>query len=204
MYNVVLASGAEQSDSVTPIHVRSYVYGLPWCSDSKESACNAGDLGLIPGWGRSPGEVNILSHVLFHYGLLQDIEYISLCYCHRMLFIYLKFSSLHMKNVKVSVTQLCPTLCSPMDCSLPGSSVHGILQARILERVPIPFSSRSSWHRDQTRVSRITGRYLPSEPPRKSNLYLLLPNSKFIPSPPSSPFSSHKFVFYVCLFVFYK
>ena len=36
-------------------------------------------------------------------------------------------------KVKVLVTQLCPTLCDPMDCSLPDSSVHGILQARILE-----------------------------------------------------------------------
>ena len=41
---------------------------------------------------------------------------------------------------KVLVTQLCSTLCDPMDCSLPGSSVHGILQARILEWVAIPFS----------------------------------------------------------------
>ena len=38
------------------------------------------------------------------------------------------------------VTQLCPTLCDPMDCSLPGSSVHGICQARTLEWVVIPFS----------------------------------------------------------------
>ena len=37
--------------------------------------------------------------------------------------------------MKVKVTQSCPTLCDPMDCSLPGSSVHRILQARILERV---------------------------------------------------------------------
>ena len=42
--------------------------------------------------------------------------------------------------VKVSVTQSCPTLCNPMDCSPPGSSGHGILQARILEWVVIPFS----------------------------------------------------------------
>ena len=38
------------------------------------------------------------------------------------------------------VTQLCPTLCKPMDCSLPGSSVHGIFQARLLEWVAIAFS----------------------------------------------------------------
>ena len=43
--------------------------------------------------------------------------------------------------VCVSVAQLCLTLCDPMDCSLPGSSVHGILQARILEWVTMPFSN---------------------------------------------------------------
>ena len=42
----------------------------------------------------------------------------------------------------VLVTQLCLTLCDPMDCSLPGSSVHGILQARILEWVAISFSHK--------------------------------------------------------------
>ena len=39
------------------------------------------------------------------------------------------------------VAQSCPTLCNPMDCSLPGSSIHGIFQARVLEWVPIAFSS---------------------------------------------------------------
>ena len=43
-------------------------------------------------------------------------------------------------RVKVFIRQSCPTLCNPMDCSLPGSSVHGVLQARILEQVAIPFS----------------------------------------------------------------
>ena len=46
--------------------------------------------------------------------------------------------------VCVLVTQLCPTLCDPMDCSLSGFSVHGILQARILEWVAIPFPRGSS------------------------------------------------------------
>ena len=48
----------------------------------------------------------------------------------------------------VLVTQLCLTLCDPMDCSLPGSFVHGILQARILEWVAISFSRGSSQPRD--------------------------------------------------------
>ena len=55
------------------------------------------------------------------------------------------------------VTQLCPTLCDPMDCSLPGSSIHGIVQARILEWVAIFFSRGSSQTRDQTEVSFIAG-----------------------------------------------
>ena len=42
------------------------------------------------------------------------------------------------------VTQLCSTLCDPMDCSPPGSSVHGVLLERILEWVAVPFPKRSS------------------------------------------------------------
>ena len=57
----------------------------------------------------------------------------------------------------VLVTQSCPTLCDPMDCSMPGSSVHGILQA-ILEWVAIPFSRGSSWLRNWIQVSCIAGR----------------------------------------------
>ena len=56
------------------------------------------------------------------------------------------------------VTQSCLTLCDPMVCSLPGSYVHGIFQARILEWVAISFSRKSSQPRDWTRVSRIVGR----------------------------------------------
>ena len=55
------------------------------------------------------------------------------------------------------VAQLCPTLCDPMDCSPPGSSVHGISQARILEWVAISFSRGSSQPRNRTSVSRIAG-----------------------------------------------
>ena len=57
------------------------------------------------------------------------------------------------------VAQLCPTLCNPMDCNLPGSPVHGIFQARVLEWVAISFSRRSSQPRDQTQVSSIAGRH---------------------------------------------
>ena len=51
-------------------------------------------------------------------------------------------------KVKVLVAQSCPTLCDLMDCSLPGSSVYGILQARIPQWVAMPFSRGSSQPRD--------------------------------------------------------
>ena len=65
--------------------------------------------------------------------------------------------SLLLKSVDESeseVAQSCPTLWNPLDYSLPGSSVHGIFQARVLEWVVISFSRGSSQPRDRTRVSR--------------------------------------------------
>ena len=56
-------------------------------------------------------------------------------------------------KVKVLVTQSCLTFCDSNNCSLPGSSVYGILQARILEWVIIPFSEGSSWLRVRTHAS---------------------------------------------------
>ena len=70
-------------------------------------------------------------------------------------------------GMKVLVAQSCPTLCDPMNSSLPGSSVHGILLARILEWVAIPFSRRSSGPRDQIGVSHIADGFLTIEPPEK-------------------------------------
>ena len=67
------------------------------------------------------------------------------------------------QKVKVKVAQSCPTLCDPMDYT-----VHGILQARILECVAFPFSRASSQPRDQTQVSRTAGRCF-TEPPGKPN-----------------------------------
>ena len=62
--------------------------------------------------------------------------------------------------LKVKVAPLCLTLCGPMDCSLPGSSVHGIFQARILEWVAIPSSRRSCQPRDWTQASHTGGGFL--------------------------------------------
>ena len=58
---------------------------------------------------------------------------------------------------EVKATQSCPTLCNPVDCT-----VHGILQARILEWVAFPYSRESSQPRDQTEVSCIAGRFFTS------------------------------------------
>ena len=59
---------------------------------------------------------------------------------------------------KSEVTQSCPTLCDPMDCSLPGSSVHGIFQAIVLGWIAISFSRGPSQPRDRTPVSHIVDR----------------------------------------------
>ena len=63
-----------------------------------------------------------------------------------------------MNREPCEVTQSCPSLCDSMDCNLPGSSVHGILQTRVLEWVAISFSREFSRPRDQTQVSRFAGR----------------------------------------------
>ena len=62
-------------------------------------------------------------------------------------------------KVKVLIAQSCPALCNPIDYNPPGSSVHEILQARILEWVTIPFSRGSSWPRDPTQVFCIADRF---------------------------------------------
>ena len=62
-------------------------------------------------------------------------------------------------HLRALVTQSCPTLCDPVDCSPPGSSVHGILQVRILERAATPFSRGSFRPRDQTWASCFAGRF---------------------------------------------
>ena len=77
------------------------------------------------------------------------------------------FLCLHVARVCAESLQSCPTLCDPMDRSPPGSSVHGILQARILEWVAISFSRGSSWPRDRIHISRnscIAGGFFTAEP----------------------------------------
>ena len=71
-----------------------------------------------------------------------------------------------------SAAQLCPSLGYPVDCSPPGTSVHGVSQARMLERVAIAFSRRSSRPRAGTCISCFAGRLFPTEPPGKPHLEL--------------------------------
>ena len=80
--------------------------------------------------------------------------------------IFTRAWSVNSKTIKQSrydcvfwVTQWCLTLCNPIDCSPPGSSSHGFLQARILEWVAIPFSRGSSQPRDRASVSCIAGEF---------------------------------------------
>ena len=80
--------------------------------------------------------------------------------------IFLHYIFIYMK-VKVKVAQSCLTLCNPMEYT-----VHGILQARILEWVALPFSRGSSQPRDQTQVSHISGVFLTSWAIREDHTYI--------------------------------
>ena len=93
------------------------------------------------------------SSFLFFCLCLQQKDKKTLCHVNLLLLCWIGLF-----DIGTEVAQSCPTLCDPMDCSLPGCSVHGIFQARVLEWVAISFSRRSSQPRDRTRVSHIVGR----------------------------------------------
>ena len=83
--------------------------------------------------------------------------------------------------------QFCPTLCDPMDCSLPDFSVLGILQARILEWVTVLFSRGSSQPRDLTQISCTAGRFFLSEPPGEQVTLIWSPSYLCASSHPPIP-----------------
>ena len=128
----------------------------------------AGDMGSIPGSGRSPGTGNgkslqysCLENPMDReawwatvHGVTKSQAQLSRYACIVALQCCIGFCC-----CSCLVTKSCPTLWDPVDCSLPGSFLHGILQARILEWVPISFSRGSSRTRDWTRVSGIAGRH---------------------------------------------
>ena len=87
-----------------------------------------------------------------------EVNFCNMCFIERKLVKnILNHLDFKPKRTISEVTQSCPNLCDPMDCSLPDSSIHGILQARILEWVAISFSRGSFQPTDRTCVSRIAG-----------------------------------------------
>ena len=103
------------------------------------------------------GVDNSLSQVIF----LCIVRYLAASFCstYNMPIALLPMSHFWQSKLTLVRTQLCPTLCNPMYCSPPGSSVYGIFQARILECVAIFSSRECSWFRDLTHVS-CTGRQI--------------------------------------------
>ena len=79
-----------------------------------------------------------------------------------------------------SVAQTCTILCNPMDDGLTSSSVHGILQARVLEQVAISISRGSSWPRDRTHVSCLADGFFSTEPPGNQYNEIEIMNSMII------------------------
>ena len=82
--------------------------------------------------------------------------------------------------MKVLVAQLCPVLCEPMDYNIPGSSVHGILQARKLECVAISFSKVFQIQGSNLGLLHWQAGFLPSEPPGKHHPLLFFLQNNFI------------------------
>ena len=140
----------------------SVLPSFPFGSAGKESVCNARDLGSIPWWGRSPEEGK--GYPLQYSGLENSMDYTVhgvaksrtwLSYFHfHFLLSQTPVSLLCMHACKL--LQSCPTHCEPMDCSPPGSSVRGILQARILRWGAVPSSRGSPQLRDETLASYIS------------------------------------------------
>ena len=103
-----------------------------------------------------------ITHIFFRF-------FSIICYCKILNIVPCSIQWVYLFSIRAhSVTQSCPTLCKPPDCSPPGSSAHGIFQARILEWIAIPFSSGSSWPRGWTHISCISciaGEFFTTEPP---------------------------------------
>ena len=113
--------------------------------------------GLPQAWGRHHVQLNVATQ--WHW--------LSLSYC-----------SANSRKVKALVTQLCLTLCETMGCTPPGSSVHGILQARILEWTAMTSSRESFQPRDRTQVSHTTGRFFTIWATRKASPQIQRANCK--------------------------
>ena len=103
--------------------------------------------------------IHLHTTIFFCYSV--SILWLKTKACQRCTEIHKKIFSF---KVEVLVAQSCLILCNPIDCSPPSPSVHGILQARILKWVAMPFSRVSSPPMDQTQISFIAGRFFTGEP----------------------------------------
>ena len=110
----------------------------------------------------------MLTPLTVHIATIANLTELILCVRHFAKYSYFKYvASFNPHSIPMSryyavlclVTQSYPTLCDPMNCSPPGSSVHGILQARIVEWVAMPSSRGSFQPKDRTQVSHIVGRF---------------------------------------------
>ena len=101
-------------------------------------------------------------------GLLSvpGVQYVPVClYRHACMYELAVYGFCLCVKMNVLIAQLCLTLCNPMVCSSPGSSVHGILQARILERFPFP--SPRDLHNQRSSPDLLHCRQMPREAPNK-------------------------------------
>ena len=145
-----LKKNEEASANYSVVSYSLRLYGLyltrllcPWNSPSKKSGVGCHSLqGIFLTQGSNPDlpHCRQILYCLSHQGSPNHWKRLDTCIC-----------------VTKSL-QSCPTLCNPMDCSLPCSSVHGIFQAVVLEWIAISFSRGSSRSRDRTQVSRIVDR----------------------------------------------
>ena len=153
------------SSAKTLLHMLARIsfYNFP---SFKEKAPHSGDSGQSSTFSHSAGSHSSCFHICWLPGTLSSCHGGTSLHkpCQNFLRNFLREKD-HMESwimcvcVCVLVTQLCLILWAPMDCSPPGSSVHGSLQARILEWAAIPFSSGSSRPKDWTWVSCIAGRF---------------------------------------------
>ena len=178
--NVALVSGVQHSDSVIHIHVSTFSNSFPiyiiteyWAEFPVYSrsqslsilkisvwTCKTGILILYP-WAtwQIDGETveTVTDFILGGSKITADGD------CSHEIKRRLLLGRKVITNLKSEseseVAQSCPILCDPMDCRLPGSSIHGIFQARILEWIAISFYRRSYQPRDWTQVSHIVRRH---------------------------------------------
>ena len=144
------------------LYINVLLYGLPWWLSGKKSACKAEAgrvVGSLPGSGRSPGgghgnptQYSCLENPHGQRSLKATVHRVSQSQTWLKWLSTAQHMLLYVLCVHAKSFQLCLTLCHPVDCSLLGSSAHGILQARILEWVVMPFSRGSSQPRDWTCV----------------------------------------------------